>query len=78
MSAIVIAAENGPAAGGVNVTLIVQAPFTAIVAGLTGQLLVCAKLAMLAPVTAMLAIASGLGPLLVTVIDCAALVTLTV
>src|SRR5580693_9519655 len=70
LSVIVIAAESRLAANGVNVTLIVQKAFTAIVAGLTGQLLVCTKLLAFVPVTAMLLIASGLGPLFVTVIAC--------
>jgi len=66
--------ERAPAAVGVKVTLIVQMPDTANVAGLTGQLLVCAKSPALAPVIPMLEIVSRPGPLFVTVIGVAALV----
>jgi len=68
LSVIVTAAERRLAARGVKVTFTVQKAFTASVAGLTGQLFVCAKSPGFAPVTAMPAIVSGLGPLLVTVI----------
>ena len=61
-----------------NVTLMVQKPFTAIVAGLSGQLLVSAKSPWLVPVTAMLPMINGLGPPFVTVIVCVALVVFTV
>lgn len=59
-------------------TLTVQKPFTGTVAGLTGQLLVCAKSPGLVPVTAMPEMASALGPLFETVIACEALVVFTV
>src|SRR5208283_4695634 len=78
LSVMVIAAERWLAAKGVNVTLIVQEPFTAIAVGLSGQLLVAAKSPALVPVTATLAISSGFGPLLVTEIVCAALAVFTV
>jgi hypothetical protein len=74
LSVIVIAAERELATKGVNVTPIVQKPFTAIAAGLIGQLFVCAKSPGFVPVTAMLPIARGLGPLFVTVIVCMPLV----
>ena len=77
MSLIEIAAERAPVACGVNVTLIVQLPFTAIDAGLTGQLLVWPKSAIFAPVTEMPVIISALGPLLVKVIGCAVLAVFT-
>ena len=66
------------AAEGVKVTLIVQNPFTARVAGLTGQLLVCAKSPGLVPVTVMLLMVTVPGPLLVRVMACALLVVFTV
>ena len=74
MSAMVIEPDLVPTTVGVKVTLIVQKPFTAIAVGLSGQLLVCAKSPRLLPVTAIPLIVSGLGPLLVTVIVCVALV----
>jgi hypothetical protein len=59
------AADRAFAAVGVNVTLIVQVPFTATVAG---QLFVCAKSPGFVPPSAMPVIASGFGPALVSVI----------
>ena len=78
LSVIVIAAERRLETRGVKVTLTVQKPLTAIVAGLIGQLLVCAKSPGLVPVTAMALMLNGLGPLLVTVIACEPLVVFTV
>ena len=78
MSVMVIAADRMFATEGVNITLIVQKPFTAMVAGLTGQLFVCAKSPMLVPVTAMLLIVRALGPLFVREITCVPLVVFTV
>ena len=60
-------AERAPAAVGVKVTLTVHEAETASVAGLTGQLLVCAKSGALVPVMAMLDTLSITGPLLVSV-----------
>ena len=73
-----IAAEKALAARGVNVTLIVQEPLAASVAGLIGQLLVCAKSPGLVPLTAIPLIVAALAPVLVRVIACAALVVFAV
>jgi hypothetical protein len=78
LSVTVTEAARLPVAVGVNVTLIVQVAFTAIVVGLTGQLFVCAKSPGFAPAIAMLEMLSEPGPLLVSVIDSTALVVLTV
>src|SRR5580700_3586459 len=78
LSVTEIAAERDPAAAGVNVTLIWQVPFAAMVLGLSGQLLVAVKSAGLAPVTVMLAMVAVPGPLLVRVVLCAELVVFTV
>ena len=57
-----------PAAVGVNVTLIVQMPFTASVDGLMGQLFVCEYCVL----AAMLVIVIAAAPVLVRVMACAA------
>ena len=64
---IVRASLLAPLAAGVNVTLIVQAPFAARVAGLTGQVLVWAKSPLFAPVTTMLVMDRAAVPVLVSV-----------
>ncbi len=64
----VTAAARAFPAVGVKVTLTMQTPLAASVAGLMGQLLVCAKSPAFAPVTAIPVIVSALDPLLVTVI----------
>src|SRR5579872_2822335 len=71
-------AVREPLAVGVKTTLIVHVPFTASVAGLTGQLLVWPKSPALVPVMPMVAIVSAPGPLFVTVTACAALVVLII
>src|SRR5580704_8305353 len=73
VSVMEMAAERDPAAAGVNVTLIWQVPFAAMVLGLSGQLLVAVKSAGLAPVTVMLAMVAVPGPLLARVVLCAEL-----
>jgi len=75
---MVIAAERGLAAKGVNVTPIVQKPLTASVAGLTGQLFVCAKSPGLVPVMIIPFKLATPGPLFVMVTPCEALVVLRV
>jgi hypothetical protein len=74
----ITAAERALAASGVKVTAIVQTPFVASVAGLIGQLLVCAKSPGLVPVMAIPLIVATPGPLLVMVMPCAVLVVFTV
>ena len=69
LSVIWTAAVRAPEAVGANVTEIVQLAFTASVAGDTGQVLVCAKSAAFAPVTATLEMVSGAAPELVKVTD---------
>jgi hypothetical protein len=61
-SAIETDADREPDAPGVNVTEIVHVALTASVAGLSGQLLSCAKSAALAPDITMLLIVSGAVP----------------
>ena len=78
LSVMLTLAARLPAAVGVNVTLMLHAPFAASVAGLTGHVFVCAKSPGFAPVMAMLVILSVPGPLFVTVTLCAPLVVLVV
>ena len=66
-----------PLAEGVKVTETVQVAFTASVAGLLGQVFVCAKSAALVPANAMPLIVKGAVPLFVSVTDFAALVAPT-
>jgi len=73
---MVTAAESALAAVGVNVTLIEQVPFDAMVAGLMGQVFVCAKLLALVPVIAIPLMVAAPDPLLVMVTLCAPLVVL--
>jgi hypothetical protein len=70
----VIAADLGPAADGVKLTLIVQDAPTATLAP---HVLVSVKFARLVPVTLMLVIASATLPVLTTLISLAALVVFT-
>ncbi len=63
-------ADSGPAALGVNVTLIVQLAPAAKVAGLTGQVFVCAKSAAFRPVIVMPVTVTGPTPVLVSVAAC--------
>jgi hypothetical protein len=62
---------------GSNVTLILQFAPAANVVGLTGQVFVCAKSPLFAPVMAMLVIVSAALPVLVKVTLCAVLVVPT-
>ena len=73
-----MAAERGLAAKGVNVTLIAQEPFTASVAGLSGQLLVSPKSLGLVPVMVMPLMLTAPSPLLLMVTPCALPVVFTV
>ena len=73
MSVKVTAADLEPRAEGVKVTLTVQLAPEARVEGSNGQLLVCEKSPMFAPVTAMLVMFTVLVPVLVTVMVCAVL-----
>lgn len=73
LSVIVTDAVRLPVVDGVNVTLMEQFAFTARVALLAGQVLVCAKSLAFVPVTAMLEIVSGAVPELVSVTLCAEL-----
>jgi hypothetical protein len=70
-------AFRAPVAVGSNVTLIVQFDPAASVAGLAGQVLVCAKSPLFAPVIAMPVIASAALPVLVKVTLCTVLVVPT-
>ena len=74
LSVIVTEAVRLPVADGVNVTLMEQFAFTASVALLAGQVLVCAKSLAFVPVTAMLEIVRGAVPEFVSVTLCAELV----
>src|SRR5262245_4799054 len=78
LSVMLSAAPRLPVAVGVNVTLIVQLALSALVAVLTGQLLVCALLPYTTLFRSILLIVSAPGPLLVKVTFCAALVVFTV
>ena len=60
-----------------NLTLIVQLPPVARVAGEVGQLLVCAKSALLVPVIVILLIVNAPLPVFLIVKICGALVVLT-
>ena len=74
LSVMVTEAERAPVAVGLNVTLIEQSAPAASVEVLGGQLFVCEKSPLLAPVIAMLEIVSAAFPLFVTVTFCDALV----
>lgn len=74
LSVMVTEAVRLPVADGVNVTLIEQFAFTASVALLAGQVLVCAKSLLFVPVTEMLEIVRGAVPEFVSVTLCAELV----
>jgi hypothetical protein len=67
-------AARDPIAVGAKVTLMVQLPFAATVAGDTGQLFVCAKSPALVPVMVIPLMVSAALPLFVSVTVCAALV----
>ncbi len=71
------AAVKLPDAAGLKVTEIVQVALTASVAGLVGQLLLCAYAAALAPVKEMPEIVSGAVPVFWIVADCATLLVPT-
>jgi hypothetical protein len=70
-------AVRAPFAEGVKVTLIVQLAAIASVLGLTGQVSDSAKSAAFAPFTTIPLMVSAAVPLLVRLIDCAALVVPT-
>jgi hypothetical protein len=74
LSVTVTVPARAPTAVGVKVTLIVQFPAAASVAGLTGQLFVCAK----SPEAAMVLIVKGAFPVFVSVKGMAALVVVTI
>ena len=68
---------RGPVPFGVKVTLMLQFPLTASVAGEMGQLLVCAKSPALLPVMLMPLMVNAALPLLDRVTVCAPLVVFT-
>jgi hypothetical protein len=74
LSATLTFAARAPVAVGLNVTLIVQFAFAASVAGLTGQVFVCAKSPAFAPVIETPVIVIAALPEFVSVMVCAALV----
>jgi hypothetical protein len=78
LSAIVTAAVRAPVAVGLKVTLIEQLALSATVAGDNGHVVVCEKSPALVPVSVMLEIVNAPGPLLVSVVLCAALVVFVV
>jgi hypothetical protein len=67
LSAMLTLAVRAPVAVGLNVTLMAQFAFAASVAGLTGQVFVCAKSPALAPVMVTPVIVNAALPVLVSV-----------